>query len=420
MRISAILEPHGDHTLGVGGEHLHLVNRAEFSALSLHVLLELHPKVQISEHLVQREHVLDDHRRLFPILGVVEASPPELSLLLGDGGGFALLAALALFGHKVPLHLKLRGGHRHVGAHRVPERRPVQDGTRELDAGFLEVGHQPVSFQRVRLFVPVEFDPRRGGVTVELDDAALAEHLLHLVHVDVVGEARDVDGGVGLEVEPPGAVAVVRVRHPGLLSLGASLLLLLDGVDGHRAHLRRGWIFGRLLGIGPDVVVVVAAAFLVLLGSLSLLATVRLLALFPLLPAHVPSLDLLREGHERPFQLLRVLELALLPKLALTDVAPVQTGTLEPYLVHLPAVLLAVGGEFLEPRLAVGSLFLQSLECLLGFAGGAFLLRDAVLAARLFELCPVMGLDLVPVRLRVRRAVLHDDVDDVEEVPFVV
>ena len=204
--------------------------------------------------------MLDDHRRLFPILGVVEASPPELSLLLGDGGCFTLLAALALFGHKVALHLKLRGGHRHVGAHRVPERRPVQDGTRELDAGFLEVGHQPVSFQRVRLFVPVEFDPRRGGVPVELDDAALAEHLLHLVHVDVVREARDVDGCVGLEVEPPGAVAVVRVRHPGLLPLGASLLLLLDGVDGHRAHLRRGWIFGRLLGIGPDVVVVVAAA----------------------------------------------------------------------------------------------------------------------------------------------------------------
>ena len=115
-----------------------------------------------------------------------------------------------------------------------------------------------------------------------------------------------------------------------------------------------------------------------------------------------------------------MLELALVPKLALTEVAPVQTGTLEPYLVHLPAVLLAVGGEFLEPRLAVGSLFLQSFECLLGFAGGAFLLRDAVLAARLLELCPVVGLDLVPVRLRVRRAVLHDDVDDVEEVPFVV
>ena len=204
--------------------------------------------------------MLDDHRRLFSILGVVEAAPPELSLLLGDGGCFALLAALALFGHKVTLHLKLRGGHRHVGAHRVPERRPVQDGTRELDAGFLEVGHQPVSFQRVRLFVPVQLDPRRGCVPVELDDAALAEHLLHLVHVDVVREARDVDGCVGLEVEPPGAVAVVRVRHPGLLSLGASLLLLLDGVDGHRAHLRRGWIFGRLLGIGPDVVVVVAAA----------------------------------------------------------------------------------------------------------------------------------------------------------------
>ena len=70
--------------------------------------------------------------------------------------------------------------------------------------------------------------------------------------------------------------------------------------------------------------------------------------------------------------------------------------------------------------LSLGSLLLQNLERLLRLSGRALLLRDAVLAPSLFELCPVVRLDLVPVLGRVRRAVLNDDVDDVEEVALVV
>ena len=115
-----------------------------------------------------------------------------------------------------------------------------------------------------------------------------------------------------------------------------------------------------------------------------------------------------------------MLELALIAELALAQVAPVETGALQAHLVHLLPILLAVGGEFLLLSLALGALLLQNLERLLRLSGRALLLRDAVLAPSLFELCPVVRLDLVPVRGRVRRAVLNDDVDDVEEVALVV
>ena len=78
--------------------------------------------------------------------------------------------------------------------------------------------------------------------------------------------------------------------------------------------------------------------------------------------------------------------LTLAPEVTLPDVAPVEARALEATLVLSTLILLPVRGERLERSFARLALALRQTVRLLRLPRRAFLLRDPIRAARLFEL----------------------------------